>query len=378
MAYKKYAYYNHGNRVAIVEKESGSSGGKLAVAHCTIGGYSTKDTCEAAGGQWIPGSSGISGSSDEKYISPKDSVTSGIEIEYTYSPIYNRYRAVNDIHNTWHVQGWTIIDGYVTFVRAIDTGTANWAVNTSVSGNDGDTGGQTLDYILVEGSSRWNGIHRIQTAGGAHGTLLGGMLKTYTKAPNYFRYVTGADVDLGDDETIFDGGDGNYLADMGFEVGDYIWMSGNTGAGTHNGVFTISAITTSTGATSSTLTVDKRYSLPSGNTTTPSTESSATASFADDTDGGSDLVTIAQIEHEVFPIYTNIDVLNDENDEIELTSYQSKAIVYYLKAKMAEDQNNIEMREYFMRLFKKHIEKERSGRKRGPYIAVGNFNMRAK
>ena len=33
MAYKKYAYYNHGNRVAIVEKDSGSAGGKLAVAH---------------------------------------------------------------------------------------------------------------------------------------------------------------------------------------------------------------------------------------------------------------------------------------------------------------------------------------------------------
>ena len=33
--------------------------GNLAVAHCTLGGYTTKDTCEAAGGQWIPGSSGI-------------------------------------------------------------------------------------------------------------------------------------------------------------------------------------------------------------------------------------------------------------------------------------------------------------------------------
>ena len=58
MAYKKYAYYNKGNKIALIEKADSTSSGFLAVAHCTLGGYTTKDTCEAAGGQWIPGSGG--------------------------------------------------------------------------------------------------------------------------------------------------------------------------------------------------------------------------------------------------------------------------------------------------------------------------------
>ena len=70
MAFKKYSYYNKGNKIAVVESETGSSGGNLAVAHCTLGGYTTKDTCEAAGGQWIPSSSNISTEHFEKYISP--------------------------------------------------------------------------------------------------------------------------------------------------------------------------------------------------------------------------------------------------------------------------------------------------------------------
>ena len=116
--------------------------------------------------------------------------------------------------------------------------------------------------------------------------------------------------------------------------------------------------------------------MPSSNSTTFSTEESSAASFTTDTDGGSNLVTVAKIEHEVCKIYTDVNVLNDEADDIDLTSYQSKAIVYYLKAKMAEDGRDMEGREYFMRLFKKQLEKERSARKRGPYVAMGNANMR--
>ena len=55
MASKKYAYYNKGNKVAIVEQADTTSSGKLAVAHCTVGGHDNKADCEAAGGQWIPG-----------------------------------------------------------------------------------------------------------------------------------------------------------------------------------------------------------------------------------------------------------------------------------------------------------------------------------
>ena len=75
-------------------------------------------------------------------------------------------------------------------------------------------------------------------------------------------------------------------------------------------------------------------------------------------------------------IHEGVEVMQDESFDIDLTSYQSKAVVYYLKAKMFEDAGDFDKREYFMRLFKKHVEKERSGRKRGPYVAMGDSNMR--
>ena len=50
--------------------------------------------------------------------------------------------------------------------------------------------------------------------------------------------------------------------------------------------------------------------------------------------------------------------------------------MYYLKAKIAEDGRDLQTREFYMREFKRHLEKERSARKRGPYIAMGNANMR--
>ena len=90
MAIKKYAYYNKGNKFALVQSElTGSGGRNLSVAHCTLSGYTTKDTCEAAGGQWIPSSGGSEIGLREKYISPNTSVDDGIEVEYSYAPTFN-------------------------------------------------------------------------------------------------------------------------------------------------------------------------------------------------------------------------------------------------------------------------------------------------
>ena len=372
MASKKYAYYNKGNKIAIVQEESTGSGGNLAVAHCTLGGYTTKDTCEAAGGQWIPSSSS-SFSGNRKYVSPTESVADGLEIEYTYSPIYRVSKARNEMDTQYYVQGWTVLDGYLTFVRNILTSPQNWAVATS--GSEGDTGGQSLDYILVSGSSRWNGIHKVQTAGGSSG-LLGGMLKTYTKVDNIFPYVSGVDLDCVT-QSVYDGdgSDDIRIADLGFAVGDYVFLSGFAISASNNGVYLIDTLTSSATDTSSKLNFKKKYYMPVSNSQTPSTEIEATAAFVTDTIGGS-LCTVAKIEHEISLVTTNINVLNDEDDEIDLTSYQSKAIVYYLKAKMAEDGGDFKQREYFIREFKRQLEKERSARKRGPYIAMGNANMR--
>ena len=62
--------------------------------------------------------------------------------------------------------------------------------------------------------------------------------------------------------------------------------------------------------------------------------------------------------------------------DLDLTRYQANAIVYYLKAKMAEDTGDMELREYFLREFKKQLEKGKSALKRGPYIVQGLKEMR--
>ena len=379
MAYKKYAYYNKGNRVGIVEQSSSSSSGNLAVAHCTISGYTTKDTCEAAGGQWIPSSSGIGSDAYDKYVSPTESVTDGIEIEYTYAPTYRVYRESTIDVNKFYVNGWTVIGGYLTFLRSHALAqNANWTASpynavASATSGEGDTGGRSLDYIFVKGSSRWNGLHRVQTAG----TL--GQLITYTKVSGEnLPYWESKQIEFSTSETIFDRGSGLYLADY-FSSGDYLWISGETdeGTGQNSGLFSVKDVTRSTTAASSTVELDKKYYINVSNNSATSelgSEGSADAVLANDS-AESD-INIYKANREHCYLLTDVDVLNDENDEIDLTSYQSKAIVYYLRATAAEDALNIEMREYYMRLFKKQLEKERSARKRGPYIAMGNSNMR--
>ena len=66
---------------------------------------------------------------------------------------------------------------------------------------------------------------------------------------------------------------------------------------------------------------------------------------------------------EVAPeLYYNIDALNDEDDTIDLPEYLSKALVYYVKARIAEDKMDIEAKEYFLREFKAIVEKHESSK----------------
>ena len=65
---------------------------------------------------------------------------------------------------------------------------------------------------------------------------------------------------------------------------------------------------------------------------------------------------------EAFTVYTDINTLNDENDVIDLPEYLAKALVYYVKAKFAEDRMEIEAKEYFMAEFRKMIEKQETAK----------------
>ena len=61
-------------------------------------------------------------------------------------------------------------------------------------------------------------------------------------------------------------------------------------------------------------------------------------------------------------LYQDVDVLNDESDEIPLRPYQIQALECYIRAKLAMDIGEIQMSEYYMKEFRKKMEKDESGR----------------
>ena len=65
---------------------------------------------------------------------------------------------------------------------------------------------------------------------------------------------------------------------------------------------------------------------------------------------------------ETVTLYYNLSVLEDESFELDLPLYLQKALVYYVKAKLAEDAGELKLREYGMREFKKMIEKHENSR----------------
>ena len=68
--------------------------------------------------------------------------------------------------------------------------------------------------------------------------------------------------------------------------------------------------------------------------------------------------------------YSPIVGVNNESSEINIPSYLAKALVYYVKAKVAEDSMNIEVKEYMMREFRKMVEKHENSKVAGPRMIM--------
>ena len=58
--------------------------------------------------------------------------------------------------------------------------------------------------------------------------------------------------------------------------------------------------------------------------------------------------------------------LKDETDTLDLEPYLAKALICYVKARLAEDTGNIEVKEYMMREFNKMVEKHNNAKVWGP------------
>ena len=88
----------------------------------------------------------------------------------------------------------------------------------------------------------------------------------------------------------------------------------------------------------------------------------------------SDSAVVQQSFEKTVSLYYNVDVLNDEDDEIDLPDYLCTALVYYVRSRLAEDQGEIELKEYFMREFRAITEKFHAGKQRGPF-RIQRFGM---
>ena len=68
------------------------------------------------------------------------------------------------------------------------------------------------------------------------------------------------------------------------------------------------------------------------------------------------------VTSEAFTVYKDITSMQDESFEFDLPLYLQKALVYYIKARLAEDAGELKLREYAKREFKKMIEKHENSR----------------
>jgi len=346
-----YAYYVRGSQLAIVEYDNVSGSGQ------TLGQPSLDDIGPSGALSWK---------------SPVAAVTDGLEIEYAYSPRYSvAGRAVTDL-TKFYINGWTVRknnnNNYLVFLKAHDNDIVAWdagAYNFTSAGTD---------YIVVRGSSRWNGLHKVNLA-----TAIGELWTTTIVPEGVPYWAANQQVDFATDETIFDGGAGTlYLADH-FSAGDYIWISGSN-EGKNNGLFSVSSATKSSTAASSKLTLGTRYSTVNSSDADSSstgldTEYSEAAALTGDTDEAD--ITIYKAYRDFSYILTDVDALNDEFDTIDLPEYLAKALVYYVKSKLSEDRGEIEQKAYFMREFQRILEKHESSKMWGPRMMIpGSHGIR--
>ena len=361
---RKYAYYIKGNKIAIIEEGQGAG-------VCSLSGYNTQSVCEDAGGTWTENASGVN---DGEYRSPIQTITDGLEIQYAYSPTFNLQSTGTEGTDFHKFIGWGS-DGVnlLLFTYGVDY------VKDLSSLFAAD------DYIYITGSGRWSGLHQVKSTGGSTGILT---LKTKCNLRPSKISITS---DISSSETL----DGTSVAyDLDVEVfkdlissydsrtTPYIFLETYPGwefpsnwediTLEWDAVSSISGIYSVTyNSTSGQIALDNKITIDA--------DGDYTSTAAAVSSSGQDSSTIYNMFYEQISVYEGIEVMSGESVEtfeLDISRYQANAVVYYLKAKMAEDAGDVEQREYFLREFKRQLEKGASALKRGPYIVQGFKEMR--
>ena len=226
------------------------------------------------------------------------------------------------------------------------------------------------DWIYISGSGRWSGLHQVKSAGGATGILT---LKTKCNLkPSTISFAGTFAASTSSASATIDGHDATDDKDMN-EFGKllshrstpYIFIL-NAENTANNGMFSVSFDTDN-----SQITVNNKITISTIGAYTSSDEGIVTRT--------EDTITIYNVFYEQSSVYEGVEVLSGESAEtfeLDISRYQADAVVYYLKAKLAEDAGDMEMREFFMREFKRQLEKGNSALKRGPYMIQGFKEMR--
>ena len=335
---KEYAYYLKGNKIAIVEKH-------------------TSFNNDPNSRNYGPGAR------DMQYESPLSNVSEGLELEYTYSPVYNLAPQLmigggSDIPAggaSYSVFGWTVVDGYLAFV------TQQFGADLSAAGYNEELGTEGEDYIVIKGSGRWNGVHKVKTRGTE------GLLVTNTKVPSSRTssiaahtfddtadtIVMGTDANTSSFELLLTANETSYIAFQTFSAALAANNRNKILKGTWDGAVTFS--------------VD---SVSEMNAVGTAWEDEATITLAAETV----VCNLYKVYKDNCRLYgkNTFTYLQDENFELDLPRYLSRAVVFYLKAKFYEDTQNLEMHEYYMRQFKKQVEKHNTS-KGGSHRVIQGF-----
>ena len=315
---KEYAYYIKGNIIKLVERDVN---------------FDNDPNSKVYGpgvdrGQWK---------------SPLTTVTDGLQLEYTYVENYNR-TALGDISSdTLRFIGWgRNNNGKLLLFTYGSTGAQ------SLTGTYSD--GQ---WVYVEGG-RWTGIHKVQAGSGT------GVLTTYTTIPPIpWSHIGVQQFNFQDDEQLAYSnltvqGIGNTIIDFENRDNPYIFIE-NAANGLNNGLWRVEM---GSGASSFFCTVKGKY----GKNVSTGLYPEVAAAFVEADD---DEINIYNAFHEDMVVYEGVDIMEDESFEIDLPDYLVKALEYYLKAHLIEDAGQIEMKEYYLKQFKKQIEKHATSRSWG-------------
>ena len=329
---KEYGYFIKGNKLALIEKDTALDND-----------VNSRD--------YGPDVTNV------RFKSPQSSVTNGIELEYVRTPNYTLTTTGTEGTDFHRFIGWGS-DG-TNLLLFTFSGASTVVDLSSLFAAD--------DNIVISGSSRWNGLHQVSSTGGSTGILT---LKTKVNLRPAKITVTGTFE--ADDET-FIGDSAAHIVDIetfkdvinSRRTSPHIFID-NAAHGNNHGLFSLTS-----NETSGKITLANKISIDTDGDYTSTAAANAAAS--------SDAVSLYNVFYEQISVYEGVEVLSGasaETYELDLTRYQANAVVYYLKAKLAEDMGDMEQREFFLREFKRQLEKGNSALKRGPYIVQGFKEMR--